>query len=391
MDVIRLLVVGPVPPPVTGQSVATKGLLEHLHTRSDFKVGVVNTSKRSFAMGVFTVARFVALLRIVLCVRRLRREFDLLYLSLSQSFGGNLRDLAILRMWKPKRFVVHLHGGGIGQNLFQRRRIARLLNRRAYRREALGAAIVLSPSLGTNFSGIVPAKKICSVPNYCDADLLVPERRVVEKQSSAGPLTVLYLSNMIPSKGYKRLAQSYKLLPQETQARVRMVFAGRFEDERGEREFIRRYCRPGSIEYRGTVLAQEKARLLAESHIFALPTFYPPEGQPISMLEAYAAGQVVLTTYHGGIKDIFRHGKNGLVLHRADSKDIAEAIDEIAGPQGQQFRVDVGLHNRRIAEESYSKEVHMDHMVSIFKHAVESESCIYGPSRLSMTDVVGRR
>ncbi len=366
---IRLLVVGPVPPPVTGQSVATLGLLEELKTRPDFTVSVVNTGKRSFAMGVFTIARFVALVRIVLRVRRLRRRFDLLYLSLAQSLGGNLRDMAILGAWNPGRFVVHLHGGGIRQSLFRRSRVARLLNRAAYRRESFCAAVVLSPSLARNFAGIAPKNKIRSVPNYGDPWFLVPEETIAEKQSAEGTLTVLYLSNMIASKGYERLAQSYDLLPPETQARVRMVFAGRFDDARSERAFVRRYCRPGGIEYRGTVHGEEKARLLSESHIFALPTFYPPEGQPISILEAYGAGQVVLTTYQGGIRDIFRDQENGLALERGDPQEIAGAIERLAAPETRSFRAEVGLRNRRTAEESFSKEVHMARMASVLTDA----------------------
>jgi glycosyltransferase involved in cell wall biosynthesis len=48
-----------------------------------------------------------------------------------------------------------------------------------------------------------------------------------------------------------------------------------------------------------------KKNLFSEAHIFCLPTYYPYEGQPIAILEAFASGCVVITTNHSGISDFF--------------------------------------------------------------------------------------
>ena len=53
--------------------------------------------------------------------------------------------------------------------------------------------------------------------------------------------------------------------------------------------------------------------------VFMLPTRYPNEGQPISILEAMGNGMTIITTNHAGIPDIVEDGVNGFVI---DKKEI---------------------------------------------------------------------
>ena len=62
------------------------------------------------------------------------------------------------------------------------------------------------------------------------------------------------------------------------------------------------------------------------SQVFCLPTYYPYEGQPISILEAYATGCAVLTTNHGGIPDIFVENHNGYLVLPQDPDSVGSAL-----------------------------------------------------------------
>lgn len=55
--------------------------------------------------------------------------------------------------------------------------------------------------------------------------------------------------------------------------------------------------------------------MLKECYIFTLPTKYPNEGQPISILEAMGNGMFIITTDHAGIPDVVDNNINGLVLN----------------------------------------------------------------------------
>lgn len=55
---------------------------------------------------------------------------------------------------------------------------------------------------------------------------------------------------------------------------------------------------------------------------FALPTRYPNEGQPISILEAMGNGMFIITTDHAGIPDIVEDGVNGIVIFNEQNKKM---------------------------------------------------------------------
>src|SRR5262245_33135198 len=73
-----------------------------------------------------------------------------------------------------------------------------------------------------------------------------------------------------------------------------------------------------------------KRRLFAAAHVFCLPTAMF-EGQPISILEAYASGCAVIATGQRGIRDVFEDGVNGLELARRDSDSITDCLRNAAG------------------------------------------------------------
>ena len=72
----------------------------------------------------------------------------------------------------------------------------------------------------------------------------------------------------------------------------------------------------------GIVGGEQKKELLKKCYIFALPTRYPNEGQPISILEAMGNGMFIITTDHAGIPDIVKDGVNGIVIFNEQNKKM---------------------------------------------------------------------
>src|SRR5947209_3591549 len=67
--------------------------------------------------------------------------------------------------------------------------------------------------------------------------------------------------------------------------------------------------------------------LLRESDIFVLPS--RSEAFPNGLIEAMAAGLPVVATAVGGIVELVRHGENGLLVRPGDSRDLANAIQQL--------------------------------------------------------------
>jgi glycosyltransferase involved in cell wall biosynthesis len=239
---------------------------------------------------------------------------------------------------------VHLHGGTIGRDLFDRYPVWRRINASFIRR--LGGVIVSGVSHVEIFSGMIDPRQIHTVPNCAEDDLFVEESAIFDKFARRRPLRVLYLSSMTIDKGYLDLADAWFSLTPDLRALIQLDFAGRFESDADRAEFEGRISGVEGIAYHGLVDRERKRCLFAEAHVFCLPTRMS-EGQPISILEAYAAGCVVLTTDKPGIRDVFTDGVNGFQVIERSPASIGAVLT------GALENVDrlrqIALGNRRIA------------------------------------------
>jgi glycosyltransferase involved in cell wall biosynthesis len=244
------------------------------------------------------------------------RGRDAYYLVVSSSAWGNLRDLVfLLAMGREarNRLTVHLHGANWDVMMARSSALRRWANRTLM--GDVHRAIVLGRTFEGMFKGYVQQGRVVAVHNYYEDHLLIPERRLKEKWKSREPMRILYLSNLIPEKGYLLLLRAFlRLRRTNLLPGVELHFAGAFHSGRLERAFRKLASGDSVIKYHGVVHGFKKRILLWRAHVFCLPTVYRFEGQPISILEAYAAGCAVLTTNNGGIKDIFKEPMNGLYV-----------------------------------------------------------------------------
>ena len=253
---------------------------------------------------------------------------DLYYFTISQTKGGNWRDLVILKLleWKHAKCLIHLHGGYYRQLVDQDcRKWQRLLNYHAIRR--LAGCIVLGNSLQSIFEGMIDSRKIFTVPNCVDEQYMLSPLDAddkIKKMREGNEINVLYLSNFIPTKGYREVLRLALKCKNAKSKCFHFHFAGKFFEE-SEKEYFENYISEHDLSayvtYHGVVTGDRKNELLKLSHIFMLLTRYPNEGQPISLLEAMGNAMLVITTNHAGIPDIVKNETNGLMVDK-DAIDI---------------------------------------------------------------------
>jgi len=333
-----ILFIGPLPPPITGQSLACQVFYDGLQPQHH--VELINLSKAGFTQGVSSGGRVFEVLDILWRVLRKRWRADVIYLTVSESFAGNLKDVLIylICVGQLRRMVIHLHGGaGMADIMGGRRPLQRWLNAVFVKR--LGAVIVLGRTHTAIYRGIVSDARLHTVPNFAVDDLFATMEQVQAKFLRPDPLRLLFLSNLLPGKGHDELVTAFFALPDEARHSLELDFAGGFESEAQKSDFLRRIDGAANIRYHGTVTGDRKKQLFHRAHVFCLPTYYPYEGQPISILEAYASGCAVIATDHSGIGDIFRDGVNGLQVAKQSAPDLARAIGQALAAPGQLSRM----------------------------------------------------
>jgi glycosyltransferase involved in cell wall biosynthesis len=325
---MNILFIAPLPPPVTGQSLAVKVLVDHLSGKH--QVEVIDLNKNSFRSGIISLARIRQIFGIFKDVWLQRRNKDIIYFTISESFAGNIKDLLIYSILfnMREKTVIHMLGGEGMKKIVTKRGWQYSLNKFFIGR--LGGVIVEGQTQFSIFADLIPLEKIRIVPNFAEDYLFLGKNEIKDKFAGIFPLQILFLSNLIFGKGYKELVDGYLYLSEENKEKVRITFVGGFGSGHDKKEFLKTIAGRKGLHYHGPFAGGcEKKELYRQAHIFCLPTYYPYEGQPISILEAYATGCAVVTTDHGGIRDIFLDGVNGFEVQKMSPESIKLVIEEV--------------------------------------------------------------
>jgi glycosyltransferase involved in cell wall biosynthesis len=352
---MKILVIAPLPPPTHGQSLASDVIYKALREHHD--VQAVNMAKPIARHRWGSLGRVLPIVRVLAQVARRKRGVDRIYLSISESLLGNVKDICIYLLCYRSldRMFIHLLGGAGMKRMLEKRGFQYRVNRAFISR--LKGVIVEGRAQAATFATLARPENIHIVHNFAEDFLFVDEDSIARKFAAVTPLNVLFLSNLLPGKGHDELLEAYLGLRPDLREKVRIVFVGGFESDAARAAFLKRLDGHDALTYLGAFIAGEpKKALYGRTHVFCLPTYYPYEGQPISILEAYATGCVVVTTRHSGIPEVFADAVNGYAVETESAESIRSALEKMLG--GQERLVDIALTNRRVAGEAYTAGVY---------------------------------
>lgn len=336
----RLLLVGDLPPPTHGQSIQFSLLCKHL-PRHGFACRIVNIARKSASPWErFSIARAAevaaALGRVGMALLAGERR---MYFILTLSKVGLARDVLLIWMaWLAGcRIAAHVHSGGYDSFYQAQGGLGRWLIRRSLRRVA--RIIVNSEGLCAMFA-FDERLRARTVAIASGAEVPGPVPASGRAAPCNRPLQLLFLSNMIPAKGYNEALDAVALLHETLP--VSAVFAGRFvatpddplglSDVEAETLFRRRIEQHGladAVCYAGEAVGSRKWELLAASDVLLLPTRLA-EASSIAILEAMAHGCVVIASKRGGIPETVADGETGLLLDDPTPAAIAAAVRRLA-------------------------------------------------------------
>jgi glycosyltransferase involved in cell wall biosynthesis len=296
----------------------------------------------------------------------MHKRYDIIYLTIAESFLGNLRDIIIYFILRKKlsKTIIHLLGGAGMKNILKpSKKIQFLINQ--YYIKLLGAVIVEGQAQANSFLNIITDKKIHIIPNFAEDFLFADENAIRKKFENTVTLKILFLSNMLFGKGHIELLEAYLSLNKEIRRNIQLDFAGSFENIADKTEFLQKIQNEENIIYHGAVMGQKKKDLFHQAHVFCLPTYYPYEGQPFSIVEAMASGCAVVTTNHSGIGNIFKDKINGFEVEKKSVKSIIKVIKEVK--EHRQLLLEFAINNYNQTKVKHTKSAFLSNINSIFE------------------------
>lgn len=358
-----LIVIGPTPPPIHGSAFTNMHVVEavrrngrlaaHLETGEDLRP-VFTTGKfdpTNVYYGLKHAAQLLGLL--------LRRRGAAVWVPISQNRWGFARDAVFVWLARGarRRVLIHLNGGLFAEfyassPAWQRRLIRRTIG-------AVAEAWVLTEAHRPIFGGMLPPERVRVLENTSEDIGLAAE--ATRSSDGDGRVRVLYLANLIPEKGYGDLIEAIELLIERGVGGIELRLVGEVQDEEARRlrERARRLAeRDVSLEVVGPLMGERKFAEYHWADIFAFPSRYPPEGQPLVLLEAMSAGLPILSTDHSGIPYTVLDGEQGLIVPPGDIEAIAEALGRLIAEPALRERLGAG--GRARYEQLYRPECFYD-------------------------------
>jgi glycosyltransferase involved in cell wall biosynthesis len=346
---MKILFITPLPPPSTGQSLASQALLRSINKH---EVTVVNLSPTSGDQSRYSLVRMYSIVLNIFTIFRHAKEVDKIYFTISESLLGNFKDILIYLAAFPylNKFVIHLHGGSLKKDVLERSKVIRYINIQFLRK--VGYVIISGPSHFWIFDDIVSSNRIKIVYNFYSPDLLLPKLKVEKKFSNVSRIQLLFISSMQEKKGYNKLFDAFVSLPSDIRNNFELHFAGYFKSNEEEALFKEKIVGFNNVFYHGVVSHVQKKQLLHKAHILCLPTMYL-EGQPLIILEAYASGCIVMATNPPGISDIFQ-AENGRII---DANDLESSIVSHLIELNENFinLLSVAIINNQLAQSQFSE------------------------------------
>lgn len=358
----RLLVVGPFPLPITGVSLGTQIVFDEFHKNPSYKTQKVDTSYSKFdeRIGELSLHKVLFYLKLQVFFFKVFKN-DIIYITIGQTFYGVIKYALYILAAKcsNKELIIHIHGNYLGINY--RERLTGLKKKIFYYlMSKTDKGIVSSDSLKPNFTSFIPEDQIYSLKNFIIDELFITDQEIEKKNYEI--IRIVFLSNLMKEKGIFELLEALVIL-EEKGVKYEARIAGNIAPENRE-HILSLLNRLNHTTYLGTVNVEEKTKLFTWSNIFVLPTFYTMEAQPFAILESMATGNMILTTPHAGIPDIFKDNINGLYIEKNSAQSIVEKIEYINDDKNLIRKF--GLDNVQEARENYRIPVFASTLNDIF-------------------------
>jgi len=355
----KVLIIGPFPNPISGVSIANKVVEEILNADLNFTVENINTSYPIFdeQIGEFSIQKFFFYLRINSSFFKVLKN-NIIYITPGQTFFGVLKYafFIVAASALKKELIIHVHGNYLGKEYQSLKGFKRVLFYFLVSRFTKG--IVLSNSLKQNLTPFLKDKNIFSLPNFAQDYLYTKDKKFVKDE-----LRIFYLSNLMKEKGIFCLLNALKNL-EKNNIIYKAKIAGNI-DQKYSKEILNLFTELKNAEYIGIVNGDDKKNLLEWGNVFVLPTFYKMEGQPISILEAMATTNLVVTTNHAGISDVFQDKINGYFVEKNNKNSIEKILSYLAANKSELKKI--AEYNKTFFLNNFTVDIFKKNLLEIIK------------------------
>ena len=346
---------------ITSVPLEAKGGIVALHrilfvqpNQQDFRISLfpVSSSAPFNELWVSRIFRIVSRILNFISLLRKDKSINVIHINTAYDIKAMTRDafLIIISRLLQIKTVIQIHST-VGN--FAYADIMKWIARHIF--SLSNKILVFSKEDMNNMKLLVPKEKIEIFPNAISVKNFMSKENTFKKDQSIpeeGKI-VLLASRFIKEKGVYDLIEAIPLVARDHK-NVYFVFAG----EGPEKNQMETICKEKGIEsivrFTGYIQSNILINAFSCADIFVLPTYHP-EGMPMAILEALAAGLPIVATPYGAIPDIIKDGVHGFLIEPHAPEQISEKLGLLL--RREDIRKRIKDANIQLARSEYDRDI----------------------------------
>lgn len=352
------------PPPVHGSSMVGQFIKEsnliNTHLEGTYinllaSKNVGNTGKISLAKIWGFVITWFQLLKVLAT-----NKPTLCYFAITATGAAFLRDVllvVLLKFFRVKR-VYHMHNKGVSRHnnsLFYT-----IMYKFIFKNAQV---ILLSNHLYFDVEKYVKKTEVYICANG------IPEIKNIKPKTENKVVQLLFLSNLIESKGVYVLLESCKELD-EANIKFKCNFIGGEGDisELDINNKIKEYNLQHKVHYLGRKYGKDKEEYYNKADIFVFPTYYHNETFGLVNLEAMQYSLPIVSTFEGGIPDLIKNGVSGFLIPQQNVGILTEKLKYLI--ENPEIRLKMGSEGKRRYQQEFTLKKFEENLLSILNKII---------------------
>jgi glycosyltransferase involved in cell wall biosynthesis len=354
----NILLLGKLPPPYMGPSIATELLLKSdlsrnfnlLHVDTKVNTDLKNIGKFNFDK----IKKNLAIYKKLIKINRNDKP-ELALIPFSQTTIGFIKDSIYIHicLLLNTKVLLHLRGSEFKIWMNRSNKLTRW-----YVKSTLNkceGVIVLGNNLKYLFDDYLPEKKILVCPNGGTYQLPA-------KNKTSNKIKVLYLGNLQPSKGIEDVIDAAKLLAERNINCTFDIIGGWRNEETKNKCLAIVNDNKLDVHFYSQEESTRKFELMTQSDIFLFPP-RAPEGHPWVIIEAMASSLPVISTDQGAIVESVIDGENGFIVKTKSPEQIADKIAILVNDEN--LRNSMSRKSRALYEANFTEEKMVQRLTTI--------------------------
>lgn len=328
----KILFLGRFAPPTHGAAKMNELYFNELRKDKNFIADKIRINKYDSLekIGVISFSKFKGYMETYLEIisKIIKLNPDIVYLEIAPKGLAFLKDSVYILISKffRKKIVVHFHAKGAKKS--SSGKISKKYYKFIFKNVKI---IVLSKILIKDVKNFANENQIEVIGNGIVDEIADKEfKKIIEKRKKNKCLEIIFLSNMIESKGPIDVLKICREL-KNNRIKFNCNFIGNFQEEKFKEKFnkkIKEFKLEEKCNYLGPKYGKEKGDLLKIADILIFPTKYPEETFGLVIIEAFMYGIPVYSYNNASIPEIISKDFLGYVSRKSSWKELSIKIKE---------------------------------------------------------------